>query len=1784
MHSISVIQDEHLYKMIFYIRKTFPNNDNVYIIFFITKFIPLLLFTHANYSVTNSLFSITTILNKITILQNFKDFDYTYLCIILYIIILYIIFSLLFIYIYFKKHCQKIYKKDTIVSSEHFHISKSVEKFINITFIVVFIVLLLYQHITEVFYYGIVSVIFSYLNSNNFVSEYSFNNVSTIHYILFGFNIIFFILIYILLYNFIRIASKATLKRNFGFQSSLSPLTISIYCILFSLQGVYSTLYFFTEDKRNTILIVIVYCIEVIFFLHLCMYLKRVNYYKISKVDIFFRYSTTFIVSSGLNEILFFHFGRDNSSSIYFFYTLSLLIDIANTFFITRYIDRVHSKKFIKNFARDFFDSSKLPKFFYLFQFCLTMKNLSTLHEKAFFLYQVLDSHHNQCTNQETCICFKYKEKFMKSLTKNDYEERLKQFNKYCEMIIIDTILTQNSISRILLFHCDYLISVKKVNAMNIQYICNYYLIKKRKTMSFNDAYLLYELKTILYEKYLKQERISKKIKLFDEKGVYQKVKSYMNTICSCIENLLHYKNTINKNSSAVFRYEDILKQAEELYNSRKYFCEHLDKIFNGKLLKHYKELRIMILFFIKLLEIKLPKDTALKLYEQSEKAPEYEEILQKIIDVKTGSSKQKFLILLLNADNKFIVDYISLELAEQLHLSIDKLIGMDFHEALFPQELSNYHEKYMKTFFLFGNKTYTKESFLLNISRNLVPFKIICKVFPTLNGLFGIIVKCEDSLHLDIPHNYIGLLNSSYVAICLCSIFEKKFSISQKIAKTLKIDFTEFFGLNKEHLDNAFKEYISSFYSKTSKLKNKKLDFPAPTTMKKTEMYQYGNINLLYFNEDYKPETYKKTLVIEKGKVYIAIHRYGKKVEAITQDKDWKFKMNDPIQGLNQSLPIVECYDLESSGAVFSFNFTIKTIGNVLYYLLDIQEHRYRDSIKPSTNNHLNPIQGILSDTAWKSQKNLSQYHSLVSFFNSAIHPMISKYDSTESRDKNSDLTPTSNAVTPTGVQLDTELSTFNRSLNRSINNSECSLNTTSQNKFDSRNLSTLFLMQNKTTNPGQLFSQIKSTDTMKEKKNTTPIIIITNKLIIVLLFAICILCITNFSYIIISNKVSLKLFQANAYVFLLANDIYFGSIATIHSCLIKENIQEGDIERVSYLVQESAKHMVDHFYKMRNYTNQIIHEKGSGYIYKIFNSINTFKYILSNLERQERNASMVEEIYSISSYFRNFDIINGKCRLKRIFFDKLFESIDQMEFDKASLKTATKEEKLIYYIITNVISTYSNKIENLMKECYDLLNHYNKSDKNFSLSLNVTVLIISIVSFFMMLYCILSMTMILKEKIMNLFIKKENENLFLGDVERFKSILNSFSLDSCLEYSYYKLGFGDNSHKTMQDVNDSLKGISKDVKERKKLLKKIHPIKRSKRHSLKNGLKKDKKGNNSIEEDKAYDSTKIIRRAKPKFAFISLIIVIVVFLIYFIYQIVTLSFTLKSYNKLIIENDFGTNILSRNPKINELILYTMISVLANDIEYIKREPEEYDQYILSNYFKKKLDLSSNSIFLSFDKSNYIYLYYQIFIIKANINSFANSKMTKNYLSETSKNEVYFESKDNFCIYLYTEYFSNFYGYRIKHVNEFFSYLSNTSRKCRFIGQGLNLNGFRSSLDLVLQQLTNNYDTFKKGERDKRQAKFFKSPDILMIQENAINVYQYLHYVDCSTVIKDISHSYHFHKRTLLIFSLLSIVFSLCIISSLYFMISVKFKHKIEYLQVIMDILTRVDQMNRIL
>ena len=70
--------------------------------------------------------------------------------------------------------------------------------------------------------------------------------------------------------------------------------------------------------------------------------------------------------------------------------------------------------------------------------------------------------------------------------------------------------------------------------------------------------------------------------------------------------------------------------------------------------------------------------------------------------------------------------------------------------------------------------------------------------------------------------------------------------------------------------------------------------------------------------------------------------------------------------------------------------------------------------------------------------------------------------------------------------------------------------------------------------------------------------------------LFAIFMLNIGTFIYNQTSLNVSINLFNINAYSFLLANDIFYGSMATLNLCLLKDGIQTGDVDNLHKKIQQ--------------------------------------------------------------------------------------------------------------------------------------------------------------------------------------------------------------------------------------------------------------------------------------------------------------------------------------------------------------------------------------------------------------------------------------------------------------------------------------------------------------------------------------------------------------------------------------------------------------------------------------
>ena len=94
---------------------------------------------------------------------------------------------------------------------------------------------------------------------------------------------------------------------------------------------------------------------------------------------------------------------------------------------------------------------------------------------------------------------------------------------------------------------------------------------------------------------------------------------------------------------------------------------------------------------------------------------------------------------------------------------------------------------------------------------------------------------------------------------------------------------------------------------------------------------------------------------------------------------------------------------------------------------------------------------------------------------------------------------------------------------------------------------------------------------------------------------------------------------------------------------------------------------------------------------------------------------------------------------------------------------------------------------------------------------------------------------------------------------------------------------------------------------------------------------LKEERELNKRLQEENEEKTMKtnsvFLMKTKPKFGLFLFILIVFVFIIYYSFQISNLLISLDSYDRISLENNFGTNIFERGPKINELFLYYLKS-----------------------------------------------------------------------------------------------------------------------------------------------------------------------------------------------------------------------------------------------------------------
>ena len=1783
MAIISVIDNEYLYKMKLFYRKIVPSSDSFYILFFLVKFFPILLFTHGlDTNLDSNIFSLSKVIKSLSIFHHEISCSYEALCFFIYAILIFLIISFSYMFYVFYKASRTTDYKLYGIPSNKFKISKINECFFTFICYLYIIIVFFYQHLFEILFYGIFKVIFIHMDRSNLdetkiLLEYKYL------YTIFTLNIIFIFILMGLVYSFFSLTSGQSITNTYGFRYSFSIITTILNILFYSIQGLYSISKYFTVSFRENFQVIVCYVVLILLITKTLYNYKQVNYVSSGLFLKFVNFINNFCFVSGVTEIVIYHVNPFNHKSDQAFYFVTLAFDLINGIVLTYLIEKFQNSRSFRNLAENFFQSNKMFKIETLFSYFWELKTMGKGQNRFLLILDLFDKHQEKC-NFEKCICHKYMKYLALMHNKEKIEKLIHKFfyigeTKITELIISRSNTTLSPLNQLLFLHCDYLYSIKD-NIPVTLYLCQYYLLKMKNYLNFHYSYMIYEINYLTMKKIKKKDKSDKKAKGFlKENLLLDKIMKIVYILCNNIERLLHLKTLKNSNSKLIYTCEDILKPLMEYVAKNKMLIGFIISFTTKHSFELSIEVKFLLYYYSKLFNTDLPQKTNMIIYNGTNKLPSYEEFEK--INFDKFIAKKNALILFLTDENRFIVRYTSTELNDILLYKRHELLGSDFNEIMIPKDIAPYHTIYMKEFILMGNKTYSKVSFLLNKNNQLIPVRINCQVQPTLSSLYTFIVNVEIS-QSQFYNNYYLISDTTYNLWSISESFESQFLFSVKMLNSLRINYLDFFGIVKEEVNDYFKKL------KLTNSDYKKKQVNALTSVKQEEMYFYDTMDVNWLKTDAQKEIdYKsvKLVVVGKHKFANSLIKLEKNIEEYGLESEWKWKLNSLFNKLRYKTENIDASmgqdgyynDIvnplsKQNKDLFFFKFHLKLIGQLQYYVATISEMKDEFNTNdssyllqaPTTTNNPNLSFTQIKDNVFNSPSSMA--------LRDKLNYQLFKGSSSDLKVRGDEILRVMPSQNLSSTSIYKDINSFS-----SLNNTLQGLKSTASLNSINQEIKVLKPKDNIKSVKAAMEKLIKDSTELKVYKFFE----------ILFIFAVFMLNIGNFIYNQTSLTFSLNLFYINAYSFLLTNDIFYGAMASFNLCLLQDEVQRGDVENLENKIKQSAKDLMNHYQLLYSYMNNMIQEEQIIQIYSLFNTQRDYSIILPNWEEKKKTSSLIGEIYTFHYWLKNFnsDKQDGQnnCRIQTFFFNNNFNAI-RGETDEL----ATTEEQLIYYICSNIVSHVSQQLESLTKQANRILTKENKRAKLGSLAINIGILIVGVVLYCLCFFNIQSSRYLFKGKMIYLFTKHENEEIFFDDIKRFKKLLDCFSKLECLDYTTFKHSITDSTNPDggfymKTNVGFSANSIAIPLSPKSPNTKKSN--KKTNKHRSKEEKERLKKEAAQFEAEQLEDlenkieltNQQFSRLATPRYVNLSIIVMTVAFVLFFGCEIAGIIISTNKYNGLMTENEFATNFLSRGPKLNELVLYSIISVILNDPDYISKDQSIYKDNIISNHYNIYLDLDSNSLFQALGESNFAYLYYQIHIIRTNIVYFISSKDMQVYLPMTSKNERLFDDKENFCVYATYQYVEHYYSGEVSE-DDFLTLMSQEAHQCRQVGNGMNLSGYNSGLDLMIQLLQNLYFTFKNEETnfEERQKTFLESEDLKIIEENLLNVIRSLHFADSFLVIDDINNSYMTIHAIKVGFSVASIVLTCVVILGIILTVISKLDY---YNEVCTDIVNMFDR-----
>ena len=140
----------------------------------------------------------------------------------------------------------------------------------------------------------------------------------------------------------------------------------------------------------------------------------------------------------------------------------------------------------------------------------------------------------------------------------------------------------------------------------------------------------------------------------------------------------------------------------------------------------------------------------------------------------------------------------------------------------------------------------------------------------------------------------------------------------------------------------------------------------------------------------------------------------------------------------------------------------------------------------------------------------------------------------------------------------------------------------------------------------------------------------------------------------------------------------------------------------------EQTEQELIKHYHNMIKSINELLRKGEGAELANILNKNEEDSYLMQNWKSTTKINSYVDKIRYFHYYVAHFTIEDtNTCRLREYFYNKKLKNITDEERE---LSHPSFEERILYYIATNVISTISDNTRQLIECSSDMLNNYNK------------------------------------------------------------------------------------------------------------------------------------------------------------------------------------------------------------------------------------------------------------------------------------------------------------------------------------------------------------------------------------------------------------------------------------------------------------------------------------------